>query len=95
MLRRLRRFLRREPKGELECQDVRELASDYLEEELSPTLVQRFASHLERCCPCRAFVQGLRSTVELLRTMPAKEPPPSFRSKLQDRLRSDAGKTKE
>lgn len=74
---------------EPDCQHVRDLSSDYIDEELNPDMVEKVRTHLGWCAPCRAFVRTLRATVELLRASPKREAPDSLRDQLRETLRNE------
>ncbi len=78
-------------KGGTPCREVIDLSSDYIDGELEEAVAVSLKGHLERCKPCRAFINTLRSTVELLRAAPKQQAPESFRERLRARLHK-AGK---
>ena len=43
--------------GEVDCDEVQRLSSDYLEEELPPPKQSAIQFHLSKCGPCKAFVE--------------------------------------
>ncbi len=49
--------------GDLECRELVELVTDYLEGALSPEERTRFELHLAICPGCAAFVRELRVTL--------------------------------
>ena len=63
---------------DLDCGEVRDLASDYLDGDVDGSLRGRIVAHLERCGLCRAFVESLRATVSLLGSLERAEPPQSL-----------------
>lgn len=54
------------------------LLSCYIDGELSDGELGRLAPHLESCAICRIELEGLRGTVDLLRSMPVVSVPRSF-----------------
>ncbi len=72
---------------ELDCGEVREASSDFIDGDLSPGESSRIRSHLERCGPCTAFVETLRATIDLLRATSASEAPAGFRERVRERIR--------
>jgi anti-sigma factor RsiW len=60
----------------MECVDVRALAGNYLDGELPEAMCDRIQRHLFSCAGCRAEVDGVRMTVEVLK---ATHPAPSVR----------------
>ena len=88
MLSWLRRLWpRRGAAREARCPEVRREASALLEGGLPPEREGALRRHLARCAPCRAFLEGLKSTVDLLRGMPPRAAPPSLRDAIRARLR--------
>jgi anti-sigma factor (TIGR02949 family) len=84
MVSRLIGIFRR--KQDADCQEVHDLSSDFIDEEMDDTSVTRMRSHLDKCPPCRAFVNSLKATVNLLRSTPKNEAPPDFRQRVRDNL---------
>ena len=80
----LRIFKRR--KEDADCAEVRELSSDYIDEDLDQASTNRLRRHLEMCGPCNAFVNTLRATVRLLRNTPKHGAPDGFRQRVRVRL---------
>ena len=82
----LRRLFNR---GEADCAETRELASDYLEDDLAPSRRTAVQSHLDKCGPCRAFVEALSTTIGLLGRLPRASVPASFRQTVMNRIKTD------
>ena len=74
-------------RGEVDCDDVQRLSSDYIEDELSPKKLASVQKHLAGCGPCRAFVDTLTTTIGLLGRLPRVSLPPSFKENLNDKIR--------
>ena len=70
---------------EIEGKGVRELSSDYLEEDLPPAKRSTIQSHLSKCGPCQAFVDTLASTISILASLPRVSPPASFKRAILNR----------
>jgi len=51
---------------QLSCQELVELVTDYLEGALSAEQRARFDAHLEPCRGCTAYVEQMRTTIELV-----------------------------
>ena len=51
--------------AELTCQELVEIASDYLEGALPPDERERFETHLEICEGCRRYLDQMRTTILL------------------------------
>ena len=85
-MRLLRIFRRRD----LDCGEVRELSSDYLDDEVDGSLRGRIAAHLGECALCKAFVDTLRATVTLLGSFERQQAPPSLHGYVRDRIQREA-----
>jgi len=75
-------------RGEVDCDDVQRLSSDYIEEQLPPKKLASVKNHLAGCGPCRAFVDTLATTIGLLTRLPRVSPPPSFKEDLKNKIRN-------
>ncbi len=53
-------------RGPLTCQELVELVTDYLEDELRPAERARFDTHIRDCAPCLAYLQQMRTTLDFL-----------------------------
>ena len=76
-------------RGEPDCTETRELASDYLEGDLAPSRRAAIQSHLDKCGPCRAFVETLSTTIGLLARLPRVSVPASFRQTVMNRAKTN------
>lgn len=54
------------PGLEIDCQDLVELVTEYLEGTLPPELRRRFEDHLALCEGCDTYVEQMRETILLL-----------------------------
>jgi anti-sigma factor RsiW len=52
---------------QLNCREMFERLSEYIDGELDAKLCECFDEHLQDCEPCLAFIATLRKTVELCR----------------------------
>ena len=66
----------------LVCADIVKLVTDYLEGRLTPAERRRFESHVAICPPCRAFLDQMRTTVELVGTVREEDVPPEMEGHL-------------
>lgn len=57
------------PHPNLSCQEFVEVATDFLEQQLSAAEAQWTEEHLEQCDHCRAYLEQLRSTIEALHSL--------------------------
>ena len=83
----LRPFMKVFHPNEVDCIDMRQLSSDYLEESLPPKKAAAVQTHLGNCGPCRAFVDTLASTIGILRRFPGANPPDSLKQSVMDKIR--------
>lgn len=56
--------------GQIECVDVVELVTDYLEGVLDPATVREFEAHLASCDGCEIYLDQMRSTIDRLGHVP-------------------------
>ena len=89
MLSRIASLFRRNT--EVDCADARDLASDYIDDDMEPALGRRIRAHLKKCGPCLSFFNTLRATVGLLRNMESRPAPPEFADRVKARLRDAEG----
>ncbi len=80
----LKNILRR---GEVDCNEVRRLSSDYIEDDLPEVKHSAIRTHLSNCGPCRAFVDTLGSTIGILSRLPPATAPASFKQSLMERIK--------
>jgi anti-sigma factor RsiW len=52
---------------DLECRELVELVTDYLEDELPPAERERFEAHLAECEGCERHLEQMRVTIRLTR----------------------------
>lgn len=50
----------------LSCRELVELVTEYLEGALKPDERARFEEHVMTCVPCRAHLEQMRDTIELV-----------------------------
>jgi anti-sigma factor RsiW len=71
----------------LECKEIFELLSEYIDAELTPELCDSVKRHIEGCGPCVEFVESLRKTVELCQQYRSGAIPPSLGEQVRRELR--------
>ena len=64
------------------CNQVVELATDYVEGALPPELVEPFEMHLNFCDGCFSFIEQIRTTAELGGRMTEEQIPEETKAKL-------------
>ncbi len=62
-----------------DCPQVREMGSDYIEEELQGGVLAALRRHLEACENCSAFINTLRRTIAMMRDLPRVKAPDSIK----------------
>ena len=72
-----------------ECVEIRGLASNHIDGELSEEQADKVRGHLDWCKPCVAFFNTLRSTIGLLGSTQKQEATPSLRQRLRESLQND------
>ena len=60
--------LRKTPPG-MDCNELVELVTDYLEGKLPPSDVERFETHLEECEACATYIEQIRQSVAVVGTL--------------------------
>lgn len=76
---------------EMECAEVVELVSDYLDGALSDPEARRVAEHLEDCPGCQAYFEQVRAAAEGVARVESASLPPDVRAKLLDAFRKRDG----
>lgn len=70
--------------GPLDCNELVELVTAYLDESLELDTRERFDLHLLDCEGCANYLQQFRTTVATMGKIPPEEIDPSFRTRLLD-----------
>jgi anti-sigma factor RsiW len=73
--------------GELTCQELVELVTDYLEGALSSDDRHRFEAHLDGCGGCRAYLVPMRGTILAVGGVAGADLDPAMRERLMDSFR--------
>ncbi len=73
----------------MECSDVREKLSAYLEGIISPEERQLVDEHIKACGRCNESLADLKKTLEYVRALKEVEPPPWLVQKIMARVRSE------
>jgi len=71
----------------LTCQEMVELVTDYLEDNLGWRDRRRVAKHLSVCDPCVRYIEQMRETLDLLGTVPVETLSPEAQTTLLDAFR--------
>jgi anti-sigma factor RsiW len=67
---------------ELVCQQAVELVTDYIEGSMSRADRRRFEAHLSSCPNCTAYLNQMRSTIQLTGQLRSEELPSEVREEL-------------
>lgn len=70
----------------MNCDEVRNRLSEYLDGELTPLERSELASHIERCPACASELDTIKRTVELVRSLPRLCAPPKLAPELKRRV---------
>ncbi len=73
--------------GELTCQELAELVTDYLEGALSSADRVRFDEHIGECVNCAAYVEQFRATIAVTGRIAESDIPPAARVELLEAFR--------
>lgn len=71
----------------LTCQELVELVTEYLEGSLSPVDRDRFEEHVMTCPPCRAHLDQMRRTIDVIGSLPAESLSDTAERELLDAFR--------
>ncbi len=67
---------------ELTCQDLVELITSYFDDALTTEEREHFESHLMICGGCRAYLEQMRTTLQLVGRLSAEDMPEDMRQGL-------------
>jgi hypothetical protein len=70
--------------GKGDCSEVKNNASDLIDDEIDPGMITRIRHHLGLCTNCDSWLRSLAETVGLVQELPQQKPSDS----LMDRIRS-------
>ena len=73
--------------GDLPCQEVVEMVTDYLEGALTPAEAKRFETHLSGCPHCTEYLAQIRETIRLAGRLTPEDLTPGMTSDLTDLYR--------
>lgn len=68
----------------MDCDELVELVTDYLEGVLAPEIRTRFDTHLGECDGCQNYLEQFRTTISALGRVSADQLDPEFRQRLID-----------
>ena len=73
---------------ELNCQEVVELVTDYLEQALLPEKQAQFEEHLEECPGCDTYLEQVQQTILMLRKLSEQQTFPETKQDLLELFRN-------
>lgn len=80
--------------GGLECRQIAELLTDYLEGTLPSATRELLEWHIDGCAPCVAFLNTFKGTVHAVRSLSDLPPiPPELKQRLLKVVRERADQT--
>jgi anti-sigma factor RsiW len=71
----------------LTCQELVELVTEYLEDSLPAAERARFEEHIMTCPPCRAHIDQMRRTIQVVGHLSAETLPPAAEADLLSAFR--------
>ena len=74
--------------NELNCQQVVELVTDYLEQALLPEKQAQFEQHIEKCPGCDTFLEQVQKTIMMLRKLSEQQTFPETKQDLLEIFRN-------
>ena len=74
--------------NELNCQEVVELVTDYLEQALLPEKQAQFEEHIEECPGCDTYLEQVQQTILMLRKLSAQQTFPETKQDLLEIFRN-------
>ncbi len=72
----------------LNCQQITELVTDFVEGRMSLGTRMRFRMHVGMCKHCKAYLQQMRITIETVGQLPDEPMPTDVRDELLRRFRT-------
>jgi len=75
----------------INCQELTEMVTDYVEDRMNPEVRLDFEKHVSLCRHCRAYLDQMQTTTELVGKMPDEPVPEKVMSEMLGLFR-DANK---
>ena len=73
---------------ELNCQEVVELVTDYLEQALLPEMQAQFEEHIAECPGCDTYLEQIQQTIMMLRKLTEQQMFPKTKQELVEIFRN-------
>ena len=75
-------------KNQLNCQEVVELVTDYLEQALLPEMQAQFEEHIVECPGCDTYLEQIQQTIMMLRKLTEQQMFPKTKQELIEIFRN-------
>lgn len=75
---------------QLDCDDIRDMSSDYVDDDMPSSVSGRFRRHLDDCTDCNTFVATFRATVMTLRDIPRLGASDDLRARVRECIEAEA-----
>ena len=82
-------FRRKRTHRAVDCDELKENCSEYIEQEMEAARAARFEKHMEDCPDCGTFVKTFRATVMTVRSLPRRTASPDLKQRIRDRISSE------
>ena len=74
--------------NQLNCQEVVELVTDYLEQALLPEMQAQFEEHIAECPGCDTYLEQVQQTIMMLRKLSEQQTFPESKGELLEVFRN-------
>jgi len=74
--------------NQLNCQEVVELVTDYLEQALLPEMQAQFEEHIAECPGCDTYLEQIQQTIMMLRKLTEQQMFPNTKQELVEIFRN-------
>jgi predicted anti-sigma-YlaC factor YlaD len=74
--------------NQLNCQEVVELVTDYLEQALLPEMQEQFEEHIAECPGCVTYLEQVQQTIMMLRKLSEQQMFPETKQELLELFRN-------
>ena len=70
----------------MNCQEVKELSSDYLDQRLAPSQVVPLEEHVKSCLACGQELAQLRAIISIMASLGEIETSPDFLARVNEKI---------
>ena len=74
--------------NQLNCQEVVELVTDYLEQALLPEMKAKFDKHIDECPGCDTYLEQVQQTIMMLRKLTEQQMFPETKQEILEIFRN-------